>query len=110
MKQSLSAVHKKQFEEIKKSLSAIGGKENSFVKVELLFYEALTAARTYGDDVSENGLLAALKELQANQYREAKLLYAKSVQRERAIRRFLSALKTTLTAGIRGVFFEPQLH
>lgn len=110
MKQPLSAAHKLQFEEIKKSLSAIGGKETTFVKVELLFFDAMSVARTYGDDVTENALLSALKELQANQYRETKLLYNKSVQREKAIRRFVSGLKSILTAGIRNEFSEPQFH
>lgn len=109
MKHSLSIEHKRQFEEIKKNLTIIGAKESNFIKVELLFYEAMTVARAYGDDVTDNGLLAAFKQLQANQYQETKALFNKSVQRERVIRRFISSLKTVLTAGTKNMFFQPQL-
>ena len=107
MKQSLSPVHKKKFEEIKRNLTTIGAKESTFIKIELLFYDALSVAREYGDDVAENGLLAALKGLQANQYRDTKALFNKSVQRERVIRRFIGSLKEVLTAATRNVFFYP---
>jgi hypothetical protein len=109
MKVLLSADHKKQFEEMKKNLSLIGASEGNFIKVELLFYEAMSVARLYGDDVTENGLLAAMKQLQGNQYQQTKALFNKSAQRERVIRRFVSSFKNVLTAGIRNEFFQPQL-
>jgi hypothetical protein len=109
MKQSISVKHKRQFEEIKKNLTIIGAKESNFIKVELLFYEAMGIAREYGDDVANNGLLAAFKQLQANEYQQTKALFNKSVQRERVIRRFIGSLKSVLTAGMRNEFFQPQL-
>jgi hypothetical protein len=54
-------------------------------------------------------LLAAFKQLQVNQYQQANLLFNKSVQRERAIRRFVSSLKTVLSAGMKNAFYQPQL-
>jgi hypothetical protein len=109
MTQPLSPEHKKQFEEMRKNLLAIGSRESNFIKVELLFYDAITVARTYGDDEKENGLLAAFKELQSNQYQETKALFNKSVQRERVIRRFISGLKGILSAAMKNAFFQPQL-
>jgi len=109
MKNCLSEKHKQQFEDIKNNLAILGAKESHFIKVELLFFEAITIARTYGNDVAGNPLLAALKQLQANQYQETKALFRKSVQRERVIRRFISSLKSTLTAAAKISFPEPQL-
>jgi hypothetical protein len=109
MKNVLLAEHKSQFEEIKRSLTTIGAREGNFIKIELLFYEAMTITRQYGDDVTENGLLAAFKKLQANEYQQTKALFTKSSQRERVIRRFISSLKLLLTAGIRNAYFQPQL-
>jgi predicted ribonuclease YlaK len=109
MKHSISVEHKRQFEEIKRGLATIGAKEGNFIKIELLFYEAISVAREYGDDVDDNRLLAALKQLQQNQYQETKALFNKSIQRERVIRRFIGSFRTVLTAGIRDAFFQPQL-
>lgn len=108
MNKVFSVEHKQQFQEIKKKLTAIGAKEGSFIKVELLFYDAMSVAREYGDNEAENGLLAALKQLQANEYRQTKALFNKSAQRERVIRRFINRLKTVLTAGTQNAFFQPQ--
>jgi hypothetical protein len=109
MKNSISIEHKRQLEEIRRNLTLIGARESNFIKIELLFYEAIAVAREYGDDVADNGLLAAFKQLQANQYLQTKALFNKSAQRERVIRRFISSLKEVLTAGIRNSFFQPQL-
>ena len=109
MKTSLSKTHKQKFEEIRKSLHIIGAREGNFVKIELLFYEAITIAREYGDDVSDNALLAALKRVQADEYQQTKALFRKSVQRERVIRRFISSFRTVLMAGVKNAFVEPLL-
>src|SRR5438067_11664853 len=97
MENNISYQHKHRFDEMKKSLLTIGYKECDFIKVELLFFDALAIAREYGDDVSKNHLLASLKQLQANQYQQTKALFKKSSQRELAIRRFIIALKNILT-------------
>src|SRR4051794_15962312 len=109
MKNNLSHQHKHRFEEIKKSLTEIGSKEGNFIKVELLFYEVLTIAREYGDDVNENHLLAALKHLQGNQYEQTKAIFKKNTQREHVIRRFINELKNVLTSGIKGSYLQSQL-
>ena len=89
-------------------MTTIGAKESTFIKIELLFYEALSVAREYGDEVAENGLLAALKGLQANEYQDTKALFPKSAQRERVIRRFIRSLREVLTAAMRNAFLTPQ--
>ena len=109
MKNTISTQHKQQFEEMKKSLTTIGYKEGNFIKVELLFYNAVAIAREYGDDVHENDLLASLKQLQAKEYENTKTYFRKNVQREQAIRKFSNGLKSILTAGAKDAFFHPQL-
>lgn len=105
----ISSIHKQQFESIRKNLTNIGAKESNFIKIELLFYQTISIAREYGNDVADNGLLAALKRVQADEYEQTKVLFKKSAQRERVIRRFISSFKTVLTAGIKNTFPQPQL-
>jgi hypothetical protein len=109
MTKQISTQHKHRFDEIKKQLVVIGCKEGNFIKVELLFYEAMTIAREYGDDIEQNKLLAALKELQTNQYQDTKEKFKKSNQREQVIRRFVNHLKIILTTGMKNAFYQPQL-
>jgi len=104
MSKEISIEHKHRFEEIKKRLSEIGFREANFLKIELLFYEAIEIARSYSDDVNENKLLAALKQLQANEYADTKKLYKKSSQREQVIRSFINLLKKALSAAIKNSF------
>lgn len=109
MTQSISQQHKQRFTEMKKSLAEIGSKEGNFIKVEILFYDAIAVAREYGDNEQENGLLAAFKQIQYDQYQKTKALFRKSSHREQVIRRFCNSLKGVLTAGIRNDYFQPQL-
>lgn len=99
MTKQISIEHKRRFEEVKKSLSAIGYKEANFLKIELLFYEAIEIARTYGNDLNENKLLSDLKQLQANQYQDTKTHFKKSTQREKVIRSFISQFRKVLSDG-----------
>lgn len=109
MTKEITHEHKHYFEEIKKRLTTIGAKECNFLKVELLFYEAMEIARAYGNDLHENKLLAALKQLQAHQYQDTKTVFKKSSQREQVIRRFISRFKNVLSASIKNLFYSPQL-
>jgi len=109
MTKQISIAHKHRFDEIKKQLVVIGCKEANFIKVELLFYEAMTIAREYGDDIEQNKLLAALKNLQSNQYQNTMERFKKSNQRELVIKRFINQLKIVLTTGMKNSFYEPQL-
>ena len=104
MTKQITPDHRQQFEEIKKRLTIIGSKEANFLKIELLFYEAITIARTYGDDVQENKLLEALKKLKVNQFQDTKAFFKKSTQREQVIRRFISQLKLILSAANKNQF------
>jgi hypothetical protein len=94
----LSIEHQKHLTGIKKRLDDAGWRESSFIKVELLFFEALDIARNYGNDEKENGLLASLKKVQSNQYEEANRPTAKVSERERRIRRFVAELRRILAS------------
>lgn len=100
---SLSNTHRQRFEEIRKNLQELGHKESVFIKVELLFYEVLSIAKTYGEDPEQNGLLAELKYLQHDQYEKTKIATRKANERENAIRRFVVGLRKILSenTGIR---------
>lgn len=93
----ISAAHKRRFEEIKKRLSELGNTENNFVQVELLFFEAITISKEYGDDVHTNPLLAALKQLQHGEYEKTQMPTQKINQRQAFIRYFIVAFKKVLS-------------
>lgn len=109
MTRPISPEHKRKFEEMRKKLLMFGSRESNFIKVELLFYDAIAVARTYGNDENENAMLAAFKDLQNNQYQETKAIFSKREQRERVIRRFISGLKSVLSAGVKNNFVQPEL-
>jgi hypothetical protein len=92
----LTDQHKRRLEEIRKEVTLIGSKESAFLKVELLFYEALSIAREYGNDARENPLLDDLKRVQESAYGKTNELYKKSSQREVSIRRFIVRFKKVL--------------
>ena len=94
---TVSHIHRQRLEEIRKSLQELGYKESQFVKVELLFFEALSIAKAYGEDPEQNSLLAALKDLQHDQYEKTKVATRKATERESAIRRFIVALRKALS-------------
>jgi hypothetical protein len=94
---SFSDTHRRRFEEIRKSLQELGNKEAVFVKIELLFFEVLSIAKTYGEDLEQNSLLAALKNLQHDQYEKTKIATKKASERELAIRRFTVGLRKVLS-------------
>lgn len=93
----ISTSHKQRFDEMKKKMTVIGNKESGFTQIELLFYEALSISRMYGDDLSKNGLLAELKKIQSDQYQKTKEPTHKSRRRELTIRHFITRLKTALS-------------
>ena len=92
---------KQRFEEIRKSITAIGPKESAFIRVEQLFYEAINISRNYGNDVAENKLLAMFKDLEADHYQNTKAHFKKSSQREQVIKRFINHFKIVLALAIK---------
>jgi hypothetical protein len=90
-------IHRLRFEEIRKGLQTLGDKESEFVKIELLFFEVLSIAKSYGENPSENSLLAQLKNLQYDQYEKTNIATKKASERESAIRRFIVALRKILS-------------
>jgi len=95
---SISHTHRQRFEEIRKRLQILGYKESQFVKIELLFFEVLSISRTYGEDPEQNSLLAALKNLQHDQYEKTKIATRKAGERESSIRHFVIGLRKILSA------------
>jgi hypothetical protein len=93
----ISTTHRQRFEEIKKNLQSLGCKEGQFLKIELLFFEVLTISRNYGSDPEQNSLLAALKNVQHDQYEKTRALTRKAGQRELSIRRFIISLRRILS-------------
>lgn len=108
MTKEINHQHRQQLEEMKRQLSIIGFRESNFLKIELLFYDAIEIARAHGNDVNDNKLLARLKELQANEYLNTKNLFKKSSQREQVIRRFITGFRSALSAGIKTLSVSSQ--
>lgn len=87
---------------MQKRLSLIGHKESTFTSVEIIFYQVLSIIRSYGSQES-NPLLAELKRIEENEYRQTRELFRKSAQREKVIRRFVMKLKGFLSASVKSV-------
>ena len=81
-----------------RSLNSLGWKEHNFTKVELLFFEAITVSRSYGEDQNENPLLNSLKKWQHQAYEQTQTPTVRAGQRELAIRRFVLGLKKILAS------------
>src|SRR5687767_7397248 len=95
-----------QLESLRKRLIGIEAKEGNFLKIELLFYEAMDAARLQGDNPDENELLNALKQLQAGVYQDTKKRFKKTTQQDQVIRKFANQLKSILAKGIKSASFS----
>jgi DNA-binding NarL/FixJ family response regulator len=94
---TITSTHKTRLDEIKKQLTLIGARESSFTRIELLFYESLSISRAYGESFLDNSFLANLKQLQAEQYQSTKAYFKKSSQREIAIKKFITRLKSIIS-------------
>src|SRR5215216_2502657 len=96
---------KQRFEDIRKTITQIGPKESSFIRIEQLFYEAIAICRNYGNDVSENKLLALFKQLEESEYyQHTKAHFKKSSQKELAIKKFINQFKLVLASAIKNHF------
>jgi hypothetical protein len=97
MNMLITTPDKGRLEEIRKTLSILGCKEGTFLKVELLFYEALTIAKGYGENVQFNKLLASLRDVQSGVYQATKEVCKTSSQKERLIRKFVVQFKKAIS-------------
>lgn len=93
----ISKIHRIRLTEIRKSLQTLGCKEAQFLKIELLFFEALDISRNYTDDLDDNPLLAALKNVQNDQYQKTNIATRKASERESSIRRFVVSFRKALS-------------
>ena len=100
---------KGKLEEIRKQLLVVGNKESNFMGVEMLFYDAITLARSYSNDPENNYLLYQLKQLEAGAYSKTKNYFKKSHQREHVIRRFIVQFRNILTTAIKDNMFTNTL-
>ena len=101
---SISTNHRKRFEEIRRKLQLLGCKESEFLKIELLFFELISISKSYGEDVAENNLLAALKDVQHSEYRKTQTATRKPGERELSIRKFIVSLRKILSGSNHLVF------
>lgn len=101
---SISNSHRKRLEEIRKKLQSVGSKECEFLKIELLFYEAISISKSYGEDAAKNNLLAALKDVQHDQYLKTQTVTRKPQERELSIRKFIVSLRKVLSGSNHFVF------
>lgn len=97
MKTVISREHRSRLNEMAKSLAIIGSHEGSFLKIELLFFEALEIARSYGQEPQHNSLLESLNHLREDSYRKANEHFKKRSQRELCIRRFISQFRRMIS-------------
>lgn len=96
---TISKLHKEQFSDMRKRLVTIGSRESTFTSVEILFYDALAIARSYGP--GDNPLLQSLECLKSAEYTLAMGRFARGAQRERAIKRFITKFKCLLGNSIK---------
>lgn len=96
----------KRLSEIKKQLSAIPADENSFLKMESLFYDVLALARSYQSDVNANAFLSDFKQIFDTKYKLTQEKYSKSRQRELVIKQFKIAFNDALTTWIKKPAFQ----
>lgn len=101
---AISANHRKRFEEIRIKLHVLGCRESEFLKIELLFFEVIAISKSYGENIAENNLLAALKNIQHDQYQKTQLATHKPAERELFIRRFTVSLRKLLSNSNKLVF------
>lgn len=94
----LSEDDKKKITDVINSMRFIPNEESSFSRLELLFYNVLNIARTYGTDVQENAMLAGLKLIEENEYKHTQERFKKSRQRVVVIQKFRNAFKREISS------------
>lgn len=94
----ITTTDRKRFDAIRKRLAMLGKQERTFLQVELLFYEALNMAKTYGEDVQLNTLLAALRNVQTGAYEKTKEVCRTSTKKEQLIQQFVVQFKKAIAS------------
>lgn len=97
----LTEDHKKSIDLALSRIRTISSEESSFTQLELLFYNVLSIARAYGNNIDENTMLAGLKLIEYNEYKHAQEKFKTSSQRAAAIQKFKMAIKKELFSWIK---------
>jgi hypothetical protein len=97
----LSEVHKRSIDDAIRRIRSISVNEGSFIQLELLYYNLLSIAREYGNDMDENNMLAGLKHIEYNEYKHAQEWFKSSSQKVVAIQKFRLAIKKELSSWVK---------
>lgn len=100
MNMLITTTDKKRLDAIRKDLGILGSRESTFLRVELLFYEALTLAKNYGENAQMNTLLGELRKVQAGAHEKTKEICRTSVQKERLIHQFIVQFKKAISGKV----------
>ena len=101
MQNKLLNEYQEKLKAVSTSLCSLSFHESSFIKMENLFFEVLSLARTFGNNTNNQVPLTALKDIQENQYKRTQEKYSKSRQREVAIKQFRTAFKKEVSLWIK---------
>jgi hypothetical protein len=101
MQKQLSNDDKAKLAAIHKALSLLPSTEHAFMKMESLFYDALSIARDYSTSDEKNSFLYNLLRLKEEEFKTAQEKYTKARQHEVAIKQFRSAFKKELSTYLR---------
>ncbi|MCU7552665.1 hypothetical protein OCK74_26330 [Chitinophagaceae bacterium LB-8] len=101
LSEKISENDKRSIDYAIRRIRAISSDEGSFIQLELLYYEVLSIARTYGNEINENTMLAGLKQIESNEYKHAQERFKTSSQKIGAIQKFRVAIKKELSLWIK---------
>jgi hypothetical protein len=101
MNMQLTHEHKISIDHAINRLRDISGDERSFIQLELLYYNILSIARAYGNNINENAMLAGLKQIECNEYKHAQERFKTSSKQNAAIQKFRMAIRKELSSWIK---------
>lgn len=98
---TLSEEHKRSIDEAIRKIRFMSSEESSFIQLELLYYNVLSIARAYGNNINENPMLAGLKHIEGKEYKNAQERFKTCSQKVIAIQKFRMAIKRELSSWIK---------
>ena len=97
----LTEAHKKSIDLAIRRIRTLSSCESSFIQLELVYYDVLSIARLYGNEINENAMLAGLKQIECNEYKYAQERFKSSSQKVNAIQKFRMAIIRELSLWVR---------